>query len=504
MADSNLAPIFGTVVGYGSQWNSTNRAASNLIDGQPVNQAAVGLGEYTSYATNGVGDQWVIIDLGEARPLSGFALWGAALTGDICAKDYRIALDNDVSGSFANVVVDSQIRLETFYFAGRLSVQRDYQPITLQSARYVKLFLDTNHGHTSSIETMELEIIGPEVQQDTVTVTSNSEIFDPSGSISVTSNAYIVPAPIVTEIVTVTSDAEITDLRRDVLSDAFIAVNVYSNAHIIANEALTIQSDAMIYRSGSAAREVFTMGKGSFVGFPDSGSTLVYCTDISSSDEVIVADMITSVVMDMAEVTPPFGYQNYNWKYDWVVRTYDNAQYKFEVRTGETPLSLLASTFSSIVLGQVISIGDVPRYHQWRCHIWASGSGDFELHQFSIKGYIDYPADILYSSLNSGEFTTVSNVETGIVKPYEPMDMARIWGGSYLPGDLNANGVIDNDDLLKLIDYLFISGTTFPAPLRRADVNDDGSISIGDVAYLIAYLLTNGAPPYRRDEGGLE
>ncbi|KKM82713.1 hypothetical protein LCGC14_1316720, partial [marine sediment metagenome] len=365
-------------------------------------------------------------------------------------------------------------------------------------------FLDTNHGHTSSIETMELEIIGPEVQQDTVTVTSNSEIFDPSGSISVTSNAYIVPAPIVTEIVTVTSDAEITDLRRDVLSDAFIAVNVYSNAHIIANEALTIQSDAMIYRSGSAAREVFMMGKGSFVGFPDSGSTLVYCTDISSSDEVIVADMITSVVMDMAEVTPPFGYQNYNWKYDWVVRTYDNAQYKFEVRTGETPLSLLASTFSSIVLGQVISIGDVPRYHQWRCHIWASGSGDFELHQFSIKGYIDYPADILYSSLNSGEFTTVSNVETGIVKPYEPMDMARIWGGSYLPGDLNANGVIDNDDLLKLIDYLFISGTTFPAPLRRADVNDDGSISIGDVAYLIAYLLTNGAPPYRRDEGGLE
>ncbi|KKL58895.1 hypothetical protein LCGC14_2220810, partial [marine sediment metagenome] len=164
MADSNLAPIFGTVVGYGSQWNSTNRAASNLIDGQPVNQAAVGIGEYTSYATDGVADQWVIIDLGEARPLSGFALWGSALTGDICAKDYRIALDNDVSGSFANVVIDSQIRLETFYFAGRLSVQRDYQPITLQSARYVKLFLDTNHGHTSSIETMELEIIGPEVQ----------------------------------------------------------------------------------------------------------------------------------------------------------------------------------------------------------------------------------------------------------------------------------------------------------------------------------------------------
>ncbi|KKL26121.1 hypothetical protein LCGC14_2398480, partial [marine sediment metagenome] len=137
-------------------------------------------------------------------------------------------------------------------------------------------------------------------------------------------------------------------------------------------------------------------------------------------------------------------------------------------------------------------------------HIWASGSGDFELHQFSIKGYIDYPANILYSSLNSGEFTTVSNVETGIAKPYEPMDMARIWGGSYLPGDLNADGVIDNDDLSKLIDYLFISGTTFPAPLRRADVNDDGSISIGDVAYLIAYLLVNGAPPYRRDAGGLE
>jgi len=498
MADHNIAPIFGNIIAH----SATIGPVSNLIDGRPVNQAAVGLEDYTVYKTDDI-PAWVIIDLGEERTLSGFALWGSANVNGRCVKDYRIALDNNPSGSFANIAVDSRIRYDTFYFAGRLIVQRDYQPITSQSARYVKLFLDTNHGDLISIETMELEILGSGIQQDTVTVTSDSEIFYSTNTINVISDAYIVPAPIITETTSVTSNAEITDLRADILSDAFIAVSVYSNATIIANEAINIQSDAMVYRSGSAAREAFTMGKGSFEGFPDSGSTLIYCTNTTSSDEVVVVDMITSSIIDIMNIEPPLGYQNYDWKYDWVVRTYNDAQYKFEIRTGETIQGLQASTFSPIVLGQVISIGEVPRYYQWRCHIWASGSGDFELHQFSIKGYIDHPASILYSSLNSGEFTTVSKVETGVDKPYEPMDMDRIWYGTYTPGDANNDGVVDYNDALYITAWKYYGGPE-PNPLRRADVNDDGEVNILDIIYLIAYLFNNGPPPYRRDEGGLE
>lgn len=505
--DHNIAPVFGTVIAYSSQYNDAT-AASNLIDGHPIAEnltvprvrIALG-GDYTIYRSND-SPAWVIIDLGAERPLSGFVLWGSESTYGACVKDYRIALDNDASGSFVNVVVSSQIPRNTIYFAANLHVARDYWPIAPQSARYVKLFLDTPYGGPlyGILETMELEIIGPEVQQDTVTVTSNAEIYYPTETITVTSDAYIVPAPIVTETVAVTSNAEITDKRVDMLSDSFVAINVYSNANIIASELVTVQSDAMIYKSGYSVREIFTMGKGAFVGFPESRSTLIYCTDISSSDEVVVADMITSSIMDMADVAPPLGYRNYGWKYDWVVRTYDSAQYKFEIRTGETVLNLLASTFSPIVLGQVILTGEVPRYHQWRCHVWASGSGDFELHQFSIKGYIDHPINLLYSSLNPGEFTTVSNVQTEVDKPYEPMDMDRIWKGSYIPGDVNGDGVIDYSDVLYMTAWLYAGGPA-PNPIRRADVNDTGSVNTFDITYLTAYLLTNGTPPYRWDEG---
>ncbi|KKL45525.1 hypothetical protein LCGC14_2354820, partial [marine sediment metagenome] len=479
---------------YSSQHAS--HLASNVIDDNSVNSSWL--------ANGGDTDQWVIIDLGASYNITGFKAWGIYWsTTTYSVKNYRIGLSNTGTDDIDFTIVASGQIVQPSWFGGRYVYKHHTTTISNTSARYVKYYLDDNWGYAYAIGSLELEIYSSAIQQDTTTITSDSEIYYPSGSAAVTSDGYIVSAPIVTEIATVTSNAEITDLRRDVLSDAFITINVYSNAHIVTNEVVTVQSDAMIYRSGSAIREVFTMGKGSFVGFPDSGSTLIYCTNISSSDEVIVADMITSSIMNMTDITPPLGYQNYAWKYDWVVRTYDSAQYKFEIRTGETKLDLLASTFSSIVLGQIIPIGEVPRYHQWRCHIWASGSGDFELHQFSIKGYVSYPANLLYSSLNSGEFTAVSKVETNIDKPYEPMNMDRIWDGSYIPGDVDGDGIIDYNDILYMNAWLNAGGPV-SNPIRRADVNDSGGADIADLTYLTAYIFLNGSPPYRWDASGLE
>jgi hypothetical protein len=508
MADYNLAPVFGTVVAYASQY--TGKPVTNLIDGHPANYAAVAVGDYTAYRTASATGQWVIIDLGKERPLSAFALWGSASPEDVCVQRYRIALDHNLSGTFSNIVVDDSVNYESYIFGGALKVHRDHHYITPQYARYVKLFLDSNfspYGVGSYIETIELEIIGTEIQQDTAPFISNSEIYTSPVSVTTTSNAYIIFAPIITSTSAVTSNATITTSTGTVstLSDALIATNVYSDAYIVAAAVpgvITVQSNAMISRSCLDVRHVFTMGKSS-VSSLDTRDLLVYCTDISSSDEVVVADMITSSIMDLATVIPPLGYQNYDWKYDWVVRTYNSAQYRFEIRTGETTQNLLASTFSPIVLGQVISIGQVPKYYQWRCHVWASGSGDFELHQFSIKGYIDYPSSLLYASLNPKIFTTVSKVETGVDKSYEPMDMSNLWGGSYIPGDANSDGVINPADYLYIIAYKYYGGPA-PIPIRRADVNDDGSVNILDITYLLTMLTHNGPPPFRRDAGGLE
>ena len=82
------------------------------------------------------------------------------------------------------------------------------------------------------------------------------------------------------------------------------------------------------------------------------------------------------------------------------------------------------------------------------------------------------------------------------------MNMVK-WEGSYIPGDVNGDGVVDYDDLLYMIAWMFYDGPA-PNPIRRADVNDDGVTDISDLLYLTAYLLANGPPPYRRDEGGFE
>jgi len=413
MSDSNIA-FSGSIYSYSSQ--QTGYEATKLIS------------YYGEYRSTTGSNEWVIIDLHKQYPISGFKVHsGMSNFVDISVKDYHIGVSN-TPNNFVTVI-SGRVPRPTINALGKVNPTEDESVVAI-NARYIKIYFDNNWswGTEEEIASSEFEIYSPVVQQETTTVTSNAEIYYLNNTESITSDAYIVPKPILTETVQINSDATITDTRADILSDATIVYgkNVYSDAHIKKLETIDIQSDAMIYRSGSAVRAAFTMGKGSFEGFPDSGSTLIYCTDISTSDEVIVADIITSSIMDITDIVPPLGYQNYNWKYDWVVRTHNNAQYKFEIRTGETKQNLLASTFSPINLGQIIPIGEVPKYYQWQCHVWASGSGDFELHQFSIKGYIEYPANILYSSLNKGEFTTVSRIETGVDKLYEPMDMDRL------------------------------------------------------------------------------
>lgn len=515
MANSNIAPLLGTVVSYSSQWNASTRAAANIIDGLPVNQAAVALEDYTIYATGegNISDEWIIIDLGQSRTLSGFALWGSATPGDICVKVYRVGLDDSLTGAFVNIVVEGQINFPTFYFGGSLQITRDYHQVAPQSARFVKLFLDTNHGSTSAIESVEFEIIGVDVQQDVVSVYSNAETYVSPATETILSDAYLIPPIVYKEIASVRSNAEITTLRKDVLSDAYIVNAVTSDATILGQETATVTSSASIFHRLFKSVDTFMSGRGDHDGFPTVPPMLVYNTSLSAAEETVVKDTIVSAaapttrapgsLLDLATLTPPLGYTNYEWKYDWVVRTYNAAQYKFEIRAANTVLDLSAETFSRVTLGQTIPIGSVKRYYQWRCHVWASGSGDFELHQFSIKGYVDHPSNILYSALNPGQFTTVSRICTGIAYPYEPMDMSDIWGGSYIPGDANNNGLIEYDDLTAMVNYMF-NGGPLPAPVRRLDVNDTGAVDISDLLYFVNYHISNGPPPRRFGATGLE
>jgi uncharacterized delta-60 repeat protein len=64
----------------------------------------------------------------------------------------------------------------------------------------------------------------------------------------------------------------------------------------------------------------------------------------------------------------------------------------------------------------------------------------------------------------------------------------------FLRGDANGDGMINVNDVVFLINYLFIGGPA-PQPLQAGDANSDGVVNINDVVYLINYLFVGGPPP---------
>ena len=65
---------------------------------------------------------------------------------------------------------------------------------------------------------------------------------------------------------------------------------------------------------------------------------------------------------------------------------------------------------------------------------------------------------------------------------------------SYVCGDANGDGILDMNDVLYLISYMFQYGPA-PAPYFAGDCTGDDLITISDVVYLAAYLFHGGNPP---------
>jgi len=76
-----------------------------------------------------------------------------------------------------------------------------------------------------------------------------------------------------------------------------------------------------------------------------------------------------------------------------------------------------------------------------------------------------------------------------------PVDtLLTIYEGGFIRGDANGDGVINVNDVVYLINYLFIGGPA-PNPLQAGDANSDGLVNVNDVVYLINYLFIGGPPP---------
>jgi len=74
--------------------------------------------------------------------------------------------------------------------------------------------------------------------------------------------------------------------------------------------------------------------------------------------------------------------------------------------------------------------------------------------------------------------------------------MAGYVGATFVQrGDVNADGIVNVNDVVYLINYLFVPGSPPPVPLEAGDANCDGVANVNDVVYLINYLFVPGSPP---------
>jgi hypothetical protein len=74
------------------------------------------------------------------------------------------------------------------------------------------------------------------------------------------------------------------------------------------------------------------------------------------------------------------------------------------------------------------------------------------------------------------------------------LDYATLKYSEALRGDTDRDGVIDLDDVVYLINYLYMHGYA-PEPVEAGNTNCDGVVDVGDIIYLINYVLKGGPEP---------
>jgi hypothetical protein len=88
--------------------------------------------------------------------------------------------------------------------------------------------------------------------------------------------------------------------------------------------------------------------------------------------------------------------------------------------------------------------------------------------------------------------TNQSSIDSAESTSYGAIDRICIY--KFKVGDMNGDLLVDLEDVVYMIDYLYINGPA-PFPIEGGDYNGDGVVDISDVVYLINYIYKGGPPP---------
>ncbi len=107
-----------------------------------------------------------------------------------------------------------------------------------------------------------------------------------------------------------------------------------------------------------------------------------------------------------------------------------------------------------------------------------------------LTGYTNSSGDVTFDPSPSTEGTMLVTVTKHNYLYYQQ----EVEVSGYIVGDANGDGIIDLEDVLLLINYLYKGGPA-PEPLGAGDANCDGTIDLADILYLINYLYKEGPAP---------
>ena len=119
---------------------------------------------------------------------------------------------------------------------------------------------------------------------------------------------------------------------------------------------------------------------------------------------------------------------------------------------------------------------------------------------FNVEWYsINSGGDIMASSANFGSGVSVAQSAAGEATSASYQLNVGFWNGvggtcCKNPGDANNDGSVNIADVTFLIARIFAGGLAPPC-CEQASANGDGSVNIADVTFLIARIFAGGAAP---------
>jgi len=125
---------------------------------------------------------------------------------------------------------------------------------------------------------------------------------------------------------------------------------------------------------------------------------------------------------------------------------------------------------------------------------WWDGEDDSGYSMPEDDYRVEITATSRYFSASSGEPVDTVTIEQTFHYDCSMEFCTSGLGATYPPGDCMADGTLDIDDVVCMIQYLFSGGTTW-CPAYSVDPNRTNTTDIDDVTFLIYYLYQGGPAP---------